>query len=542
MRSNKQAKSDSLPQEWVGEIVTRPSHLKALVVSFASIMLLGLAWAFWSIGPAAFKAFLEQNVAIAVYFEAKWHIRILDACFKAFLISGLLCASAGLVSLLKCRLTYHALNFSLLSVYIAVPVYVTVVWLGLFEIHDAGLEINGEAQDRATIILLWWSLVWPALAVLLYAIWLRLMLRSRAVYASFTKLTGAAMWGDKVLEDIRTHGRDRQHRLSLYASIATHILVLIIIPWLMGLFTGSVEAYKVPKGSGNPVVAMVKMVKPKKEKKKTLTLRPNSTIITAIPDLDETEVDKQMEEKTQATYESGAVAKVGKIGKGGGTDGGWPAGMDDYKVRFIRLEHSGDGWDDGMDESGADLNFLRAFSKITGLKKIATSGESHPIALLKKYPSDAFPPFVYLTGNDRMGNVSNPDVKILRDYCMGGGMLIADAGSAKFHESFLQFIKRVFPDKPLIDIADDDMIFQSPHSFPNGAPAFWGHGGRRALGVKHDGRWVVFYHPGDINDAWKSPSYTDVEPELREAAMNLGVNLVNYAFNSWDDAVTKIKK
>ena len=101
-----------------------------------------------------------------------------------------------------------------------------------------------------------------------------------------------------------------------------------------------------------------------------------------------------------------------------------------------------------------------------------------------------------LTGNADMGRVSSADMKILRDYCLNGGMLIADAGSARFHQSFTHFMRQVFPDKPLIDIADDDMLYQLPYSFPDGAPAFWHHGGRRALGIKHDGRWIVFYHPG----------------------------------------------
>ena len=60
--------------------------------------------------------------------------------------------------------------------------------------------------------------------------------------------------------------------------------------------------------------------------------------------------------------------------------------------------------------------------------------------------------------------------------------------------------------------------------------------------MKHDGRWIVFYHPGDMNDAWKSPGYSDVTPEMRDAATHLGINLVYYAFNQWNDAVTKKRK
>jgi hypothetical protein len=287
---------------------------------------------------------------------------------------------------------------------------------------------------------------------------------------------------------------------------------------------------------------MVKMVKPKKEKKKKMTLRADSPIIFEIPDLDDTEVDKKMEEQTQLTYKAMPGAKAGKMGAGGGNNGGWPEGCEDYRIRFIRLDHGGAGWDDGMDESDADINFLRAFANVTPFKKISSKGESHKIGLLAKYPRDGFPPFVFITGNGRMGSVSSSDSKALREYCLGGGMLIADAGSVQFHDSFMHFIRQCFPDKPLIDIADDDMIYQLPYQFVDGAPAFWHHAGRRALGMKDKGRWIVFYHPGDMNDAWKSPGYTDVTPEMKETAMQLGVNLVYYAFTKWNDAVSKVKK
>jgi len=281
---------------------------------------------------------------------------------------------------------------------------------------------------------------------------------------------------------------------------------------------------------------------PKKPKKKKLTLRTDSAIILDIPDLDETEVDKQLEEQTQDRYV--AQANTGATGKKTGKQGGgWPEGSENYKFRFIRLEHSGAGWDDGMNQTGADVNFMRFFARMTGFKKIARKGESHTIGLLRKYPKDGFPPFVYLTGNADMGRVSSRDAKILREYCLNGGMLIADAGSAQFHRSFHNFITRqVFPDKQLLDIADVDMIFQLPFGFPNGAPPLWHHGGRRALGMKHEGRWIVFYHPGDMNDAWKSPGYTKVSKEMRDAALQLGVNLVYYAFNQWDDAVARQRK
>jgi hypothetical protein len=525
----------------IDEIPTGPSAFKAMVVSIATAMLAGLGLWIWKFGPPAIAAFFERNADIAILLQGNGLSGLLLTCCSVFGILGAICGLCGLLSLLRVRITYHMLHAALVLVYPVVLGYVVLVAMAVSSILGAELEIDGARQDRATVIILWWSLCWPVLAIGAYAAWLHAMVRSRSVFSAFTRKLGLPMRGDRILEDWRTHGRDPRARRSFYSSALTHIMILIVIPFLLQA-RGCVENYRLPKGSGNPVVAMVKITKPKKKKKKTLTLRPNSAIRFDIPDLDNTEVDRIMDEQTQATYQANVNAKAGKTGKGGGTKGGWPEGMDNYKIRFIRLEHGGAGWDDGMNQTGADVNFLRAFAQATGFKKIASKGESHPISLLSKYAPDGFPPFVFLTGNHHMGRVTPGDMKILRKYCLNGGLLIADAGSATFDRSFRQFIAKVFTDKRLLDIADDDMLYQLPNGFPNGAPAFWHHGGRRAMGIKHEGRWVVFYHPGDMNDAWKLPGYSDVTPEMRDAAMHLGVNLVYYAFNQWNDAVSKLRK
>ncbi|MEI6176267.1 MAG: DUF4159 domain-containing protein [Verrucomicrobiota bacterium] len=539
----------TIPAEQVGEIPTSPSIFKAHMVSVAVLMLAGLELSAWTWGMPALDAYLGNNPAIASLFTGNGSTNLLKLCLQMFGASGALCSLAGMAGLFRNRMSYHGLRLALVITCVALAAYVCVSWRGVSAIFGAGLETTTSSMSFH------WDVMWPALATALYAGWLLVLLRSRSVHAAFTGESGGPMSGDYMLEDLRTHGRDPSNRRSIYASILTHLIIFVVIPYLLTITTRCSPApYKVPKGSGTASVegiAVVKMVKQKpKKKKKTLSLRPNSAIIFEAPDLDDAQVDKVMEEKTQETYQASNAkggkgvkgGKGGKLGKGGGTEGGWPEGMEDYKVRFIRLEHSGAGWDDGMDASDADVNFLRAFADATGFKKIASKGESHSIALLKKYPKDAFPPFVFLTGNAEMGNVSAADIKILRDYCINGGMLIADAGSVQFHKSFMHFIRQVFPDKPLIDIADDDRLYQEPFSFPDGAPPFWQLGGRRALGIKHEGRWIAVYHPGDMNGAWKSPGYTDVTPEMREAAIHLGVNLVYYAFNQWNDAVSKAKK
>jgi len=537
----------------IDQIPTSPSVFKARVVSLATMAIAGLAWPVWSEGAKVVKDFLSDKVGLHILWE-KTHFMgisiekasILSCLHYSFQIIGALGAicllSGGLSLLLRSRATLMFLKQTQWLITLVMLAFAVLTWQAAFVVPKADPETVGLEWDLPTAFFFWWRITWPALALMAYAVWLKVMLRSRQVHAAFTGHEGGVMTGDIALEDIRTHGRDKRHRKAIYWSIFTHLFFIVLLPWLLGLFEDGVDPYRVPKGSGNPVVAMVKIVKPKKPKKKKLSLRPNSAIIYDQPDLDDTQVDEVMEKQTQLTYDAAEMAKVGKLGKGGGDNGGWPNGALDSKVRFIRLDHGGQGWDDGMDKSGADTNFLKFFAQNTPFKKIATKGESHKISLLKKYPDDGFPPFVYLTGNGNMGRTDSNDYKILREYCLKGGMLVADAGSASFDRSFRHFIRQVFPDKPLIDIADDDMLFQMPYAFPNGAPPLWHHGGRRALGIKHEGRWVCFYHPGDMNDAWKNQTYTDVDQATREAALSLGLNITYYAFNQWDDAISKIRR
>jgi hypothetical protein len=309
---------------------------------------------------------------------------------------------------------------------------------------------------------------------------------------------------------------------------------------------GCSERYSVPHGSGEEAVAaVVQVAKPVKKKKRRYMLNLNSAIILSRPDIDkDSDVEENVEKASEITYvadaNSAQARAGGKMGKGGGKTGGWPDGVGDDPVRFFRIKHGGPGWDDGMDEvSRADMNFLEEFKKVTGFK-IARSPEARTIAQLKNFDKGFAPPFLYLTGAGSIP-VSSGDVKILRDYLLDGGMLFADAGSPQFHDSFRALMAAVFPDRQLVTIADDDPIFQAPFVFPNGAPPLWHHGGNRALGVKHLNRWAVFYHPGDINDAWKTGA-SGMSRDLANASYRLGVNIIYYSFTNYLDLTRKHRK
>ena len=334
-------------------------------------------------------------------------------------------------------------------------------------------------------------------------------------------------------------GRDPRFRRSTLASVATHLLVILVIPWLWSL-RGCIDPYKVPFGSGDFVVEYVRIVRPRRKPRKTFILNPQSAIIWQRPEIDDSDALREVLEETEQVYQ--ASRDSGEMGAGKGKTGGWPEGSEGGKLRFIRLQYNGPDWDDGMDAgSAADINFLNWMRRHPSVSfPVAAKGEANRVELLAKYDKGFAPPFVYMTGSSHI-RMGGSNVKVLREYLLGGGMLIADAGSARWHRSFIGFIRQVFPDKTPRTIADDDPIFQFPYAFPNGPPPLWHHGGRKALGIKHKGRWTVFYFPGDMNDAWKT-GHSGIDPRLARRAFHLGYNLVHYAFTHYLEQTRKYRK
>lgn len=330
--------------------------------------------------------------------------------------------------------------------------------------------------------------------------------------------------GENFVENLRSGGKDPRFRSSLYWAISLFLLA-IFGPFLIFCW-GWEEPYGLPKGAGQtPQQMVVKKVKPKKKPKK-LTVNPWSPYILTRMNIDDVVTLKELEEETRDTYEANHMA----MGAGKGKKGGWPNGIEDSAIRFIRLKYRGGDWDQDMGK-GSDYNLLIKFHEWTGFK-IARDTEHREIQRLKFFPKKRSPPFVFLTGM-RGINLSESEVKILRDYCLKeGGMLFIDNGGGYFGSSVRQMLRRVFPGKPLVDISNDDEIFQRPYVFPDGAPPFWHHDGSRALGIRDEGRWVVFYHPGDINDAWKD-GHSGATDEVADQAYKLGVNIMYYAFTQY---------
>jgi hypothetical protein len=459
-----------------------------------------------------------------------------------------------LAALVRGRPALFAVRLGFWASYVAIAAWVVLVTLGVNVIAAGRLSIDELPQDGITLFKLWWSLVGPAVLPLAMALFGHVQSWRSSTIASFVggPARGAAApaavpapaAGDRILDDLRSGGRDALFRQSWMGSFGGHLFLIVLLPWLLQ-YVGCRERYNVPHGSGEEAVAaVVQVTKPVKKKKRRYLLNLQSAIILARPDLDDSEIEEMVEQASEITYSadtSSAQARAaGKMGKGGGKTGGWPDGVGNDPIRFLRIKHSGPGWDDGMDEvSRADMNFLEEFKKVTGFK-IARSPEARTIQQLRNFDKGFAPPFLYLTGAGAIP-VTAADVKVLREYLLDGGMLFADAGSPQFHNSFLALMAAVFPDRQLVKIARDDPLFQAPFTFPNGPPPLWHHGGNDPFGVKHQNRWAVFYHPGDMNDAWKTGG-SGMSRDLMDQSYRLGMNIVYHAFTNYLDMTRKHRK
>lgn len=212
-------------------------------------------------------------------------------------------------------------------------------------------------------------------------------------------------------------------------------------------------------------------------------------------------------------------------GDGAGMGVGFGGKSSSAKVRFIRLEYAGGDWSHGMDHN-PDLNLLVRFNLQTAMK-IAEQPETMTIRRLGNFKFGVAPPLLYMTGSKSM-KLDKQDLQDLRKYLIEShGMLFLDAGDVEFHKSALEMMKKVVPDIEPQRIPLDDVI----HAVPNGLefiPYIAEHGGRDPMGWKVDGRWIAYYHPGDIGRAW-GDIHPGVPKKVWEAAYDLGVNVMMYA-------------
>jgi hypothetical protein len=142
-------------------------------------------------------------------------------------------------------------------------------------------------------------------------------------------------------------------------------------------------------------------------------------------------------------------------------------------------------------------------------------------------------PYVYMTGH---GNVvfSDKEAENLRNYLIGGGFLHIDDNYGL--DQFIRIeLKKVFPNQDLVEIPFNHPIYHQKFDFDKGLPKIHEHDGKPAqgFGILYEGRVVIFYsYETDLGNGWEDQSIYNDPPNLRELALKMGANIIQYSFTA----------
>ena len=142
-------------------------------------------------------------------------------------------------------------------------------------------------------------------------------------------------------------------------------------------------------------------------------------------------------------------------------------------------------------------------------------------------------PLLHMTGH---GNVffSEDDAENLRNYLLSGGFLHIDDNYG-MKPYITKELKKVFPNKDLVEIPTSHPIFNTVYKFPNGLPKIHEHDGKRpqAFGIFYEDRLVLlFTYESDLGDGWEDAEVHNDPADVREKALKMGANIVKYAFEN----------
>ena len=190
---------------------------------------------------------------------------------------------------------------------------------------------------------------------------------------------------------------------------------------------------------------------------------------------------------------------------------------------IARVNYGGGG--DWYCDPSSIPNILSYLTKNTSIKAVH---DEYRIKLTKKELRGH--PYLYLTGH---GNIRFTDEEIidLREYLLGGGFLHTDDNYG-LNTSFRREMKRVFPDRDFVELPHNHAVFHSYFDMPNGLPKIHEHDGKppQLFALYNEDRIMVIYSfESDLGDGWEDEEVHNDPPELRTAALQMGVNIIYFA-------------
>ena len=188
--------------------------------------------------------------------------------------------------------------------------------------------------------------------------------------------------------------------------------------------------------------------------------------------------------------------------------------------QIARLKYNGGG--DWYNDPSAEVNLLKFVKENTNI-------EVNPeYVFVDITGNDLFSyPFLFLTGH---GNIvlSDSEVEKLRTYLENGGFLFVDDDYG-LDKSFRREIKKVFPNKSLIELPFNHELYHCFYDFEYGPPKIHEHDDKppQGYGIFVKDRLAVYYtFESNPSDGWADQRVHNNPQKKREDALKFGTNLI----------------
>jgi hypothetical protein len=208
------------------------------------------------------------------------------------------------------------------------------------------------------------------------------------------------------------------------------------------------------------------------------------------------------------------------------------------------FRHAGWDWTRGHsswtnDYPRADRHFLGALRRLT---RLHARSDEHPDNLDDK--NDVYNyPWLYAVFVGEW-QLTDAQARTLREYLLRGGFLMCDDfWGTNDWAIFQDSMKRVFPDRPVVEIPDKDAIFHTVYDLANRyqVPGEWGV--RTGVPFRNDGyvaHWRGIYDDkgrvmvaitfnSDLGDSWEWADDAEYPEEYSALGMRIGINYIIYS-------------
>lgn len=197
-------------------------------------------------------------------------------------------------------------------------------------------------------------------------------------------------------------------------------------------------------------------------------------------------------------------------------------GQDNSGFKIARLKYNGGG--DWYNDPSGEVNLLKFTARNTNIK-------TNPVYEFVDLTSGnifAYP-FLFMTGH---GNIvfSDNDAAKLKLYLENGGFLYVDDDYG-LDKAFRREIKKVFPDKDLVEIPFNYGLYHCVFDFNSGPPKTHEHNNKppQGFGIFYNNRLCVYYtFESNPSDGWVDPEVHKDPPEKREEALRFGTNIITW--------------